>query len=107
MIRRPPRSTLFPYTTLFRSPYLPRRDVAPAPVGLRVVDIGVPVRGVPLRADGIERMQKLRSVRAPVVQLDGSETLVGTVELVDLVHEIAFAQMGIEVDDHYLPPVLR
>src|SRR3712207_9519148 len=26
MIRRPPRSTLFPYTTLFRSPVL-RRDV--------------------------------------------------------------------------------
>src|SRR2546427_1912642 len=25
MIRRPPRSTLFPYTTLFRSPGLPRR----------------------------------------------------------------------------------
>src|SRR2546429_2965361 len=25
MIRRPPRSTLFPYTTLFRSPQLPRR----------------------------------------------------------------------------------
>src|SRR2546430_4425174 len=25
MIRRPPRSTLFPYTTLFRSPKLPRR----------------------------------------------------------------------------------
>src|SRR5687767_16020991 len=27
MIRRPPRSTLFPYTTLFRSPWCPR----PAP----------------------------------------------------------------------------
>src|SRR3712207_7490699 len=29
MIRRPPRSTLFPYTTLFRSPnrrHLPKRD---------------------------------------------------------------------------------
>src|SRR6266403_1944022 len=26
MIRRPPRSTLFPYTTLFRSPYLHRSD---------------------------------------------------------------------------------
>src|SRR2546427_3366961 len=26
MIRRPPRSTLFPYTTLFRSRQLPRRD---------------------------------------------------------------------------------
>src|SRR3712207_8527813 len=29
MIRRPPRSTLFPYTTLFRS----RRPVAPGPPG--------------------------------------------------------------------------
>src|SRR5438876_7895101 len=28
MIRRPPRSTLFPYTTLFRSARLPRRVVA-------------------------------------------------------------------------------
>src|SRR2546426_7277889 len=26
MIRRPPRSTLFPYTTLFRSPRPPRRN---------------------------------------------------------------------------------
>src|SRR5256885_12140973 len=26
MIRRPPRSTLFPYTTLFRSPCFPERD---------------------------------------------------------------------------------
>src|SRR2546430_14642949 len=26
MIRRPPRSTLFPYTTLFRSPVLPARE---------------------------------------------------------------------------------
>src|SRR5688572_32721965 len=34
MIRRPPRSTLFPYTTLFRSPagdVLPRRDRDAAP----------------------------------------------------------------------------
>src|SRR6266480_6390523 len=28
MIRRPPRSTLFPYTTLFRSPRRPRRGRA-------------------------------------------------------------------------------
>src|SRR2546429_7149212 len=27
MIRRPPRSTLFPYTTLFRSPFGGRRDL--------------------------------------------------------------------------------
>src|SRR3712207_7487325 len=29
MIRRPPRSTLFPYTTLFRSPTAPARRTAP------------------------------------------------------------------------------
>src|SRR2546426_12422700 len=31
MIRRPPRSTLFPYTTLFRSNLLPVADVYAAP----------------------------------------------------------------------------
>src|SRR5256885_6760236 len=33
MIRRPPRSTLFPYTTLFRSetPVLPQRGAVPLP----------------------------------------------------------------------------
>src|SRR3712207_7545139 len=56
MIRRPPRSTLFPYTTLFRSaedvrvgvvplvvralPLLRRRRVVPVPGGR--VDLGVP-----------------------------------------------------------------
>src|SRR3712207_9116769 len=30
MIRRPPRSTLFPYTTLFRSPRRRRRRSSPA-----------------------------------------------------------------------------
>src|SRR2546422_3762136 len=29
MIRRPPRSTLFPYTTLFRSPFASRRSRKP------------------------------------------------------------------------------
>src|SRR2546430_4865806 len=28
MIRRPPRSTLFPYTTLFRSPHVPHKKAA-------------------------------------------------------------------------------
>src|SRR2546427_9327064 len=31
MIRRPPRSTLFPYTTLFRSPETVRSPCAPCP----------------------------------------------------------------------------
>src|SRR2546427_4906743 len=34
MIRRPPRSTLFPYTTLFRSDVLRAHDVVGAPVRL-------------------------------------------------------------------------
>src|SRR5436190_16657406 len=38
MIRRPPRSTLFPYTTLFRSPGVhrpPPHDLGPVPGGVR------------------------------------------------------------------------
>src|SRR2546429_6689743 len=36
MIRRPPRSTLFPYTTLFRSPFLrPTPWIAPGPPAAR------------------------------------------------------------------------
>src|SRR2546430_4552913 len=39
MIRRPPRSTLFPYTTLFRSPLDVERLAKEAAVG-RLVNIG-------------------------------------------------------------------
>src|SRR3712207_9442953 len=39
MIRRPPRSTLFPYTTLFRSHPVSVRDV---PVGMRLHRIAEP-----------------------------------------------------------------
>src|SRR3712207_7656992 len=38
MIRRPPRSTLFPYTTLFRSPRTMRVQVSP---GARVIVLRV------------------------------------------------------------------
>src|SRR2546422_6373467 len=36
MIRRPPRSTLFPYTTLFRSPNLTVADFRQAQVGRNI-----------------------------------------------------------------------
>src|SRR5690349_24108586 len=44
MIRRPPRSTLFPYTTLFRSPAR-CRSAPPLPTGRRRA--GRPPRGSP------------------------------------------------------------
>src|SRR3712207_6853207 len=44
MIRRPPRSTLFPYTTLFRSP-APRPRAARAPEPALHVLAGEPERG--------------------------------------------------------------
>src|SRR2546429_9587471 len=39
MIRRPPRSTLFPYTTLFRSALSRRRSSVPETTKLRVADL--------------------------------------------------------------------
>src|SRR3712207_8291886 len=54
MIRRPPRSTLFPYTTLFRS----RRQPVVLPLQLRVADRpAVPARRdvVPRRVRGGDR----------------------------------------------------
>src|SRR5688572_32233551 len=44
MIRRPPRSTLFLYTTLFRSPHLPVRLLRNL-VDAVAVDVEPPVRG--------------------------------------------------------------
>src|SRR5258708_26407693 len=52
MIRRPPRSTLFPYTTLFRSPDRPQRRCGRAGgfdhnVGFCGGGVGVPDAGLP------------------------------------------------------------
>src|SRR2546429_3651604 len=55
MIRRPPRSTLFPYTTLFRSCPVRRRVGAAAPF----------VSAFPLRAEGEVRPSRKRSWSRP------------------------------------------
>src|SRR2546422_6965984 len=56
MIRRPPRSTLFPYTTLFRSRDGPRAlaDHEPHTVPVEVVALGA-VTARSARVDGAER----------------------------------------------------
>src|SRR3712207_9154455 len=59
MIRRPPRSTLFPYTTLFRSVVRP------------VLDGRVPDAGVRLRDElDDRRVQRVRGVRGRRAALD-------------------------------------
>src|SRR5256885_11784510 len=54
MIRRPPRSTLFPYTTLFRSGLA---DVMQQPAHLRDLDVGADLGGddrrEPARLDNV------------------------------------------------------
>src|SRR3712207_9507954 len=69
MIRRPPRSTLFPYTTLFRSPF---RDLTPEETedvvrriddsGAKIVWCGI---STPRQEKWVARMRPL--LRAPVL----------------------------------------
>src|SRR2546430_17179274 len=55
MIRRPPRSTLFPYTTLFRSRGVVEALVTAAPA---VGQLGNPVAGVDRGRDGGRRVER-------------------------------------------------
>src|SRR5256885_7944344 len=57
MIRRPPRSTLFPYTTLFRSAHLVGGDRAPAAVRTRAGRAGGEAPGL----DGDRKSTRLNS----------------------------------------------
>src|SRR3712207_6969994 len=74
MIRRPPRSTLFPYTTLFRSrrrtavrPVGPIHGLGPRPAGLRRGGAGGPAGRGGVRRRGVGdlagRAGRLRGVR--------------------------------------------
>src|SRR5258708_13023699 len=58
MIRRPPRSTLFPYTTLFRSPFRSRRTGSPDTAGAARL-IGAPPGYVGYRSE--EHTSELQS----------------------------------------------
>src|SRR5256885_8292559 len=68
MIRRPPRSTLFPYTTLFRSPQ-GSVDVSARHLGYHAQSNRVSITGAPydsLRVTLFEQTVELSSVGAPV-----------------------------------------
>src|SRR5690348_18088748 len=83
MIRRPPSSTLFPYTTLFRSELLPAalRTLQVAQERVDGVDLLVRGFGVP-GADREERQQ----VHEVVVEQDGDRSEEHTSELQSPVH---------------------
>src|SRR2546425_7892531 len=73
MIRRPPRSTLFPYTTLFRSSAEADGGAQPAERGERQCREGVAERAIPLaRAEPIrseEHTSELQSLAYLVCRL--------------------------------------
>src|SRR5256885_9666655 len=68
MIRRPPRSTLFPYTTLFRSRLPPGRCRRPEAVGCRMNDASC--------------LLKLRSGPEPLLATDRKSTRLNSSHLV-------------------------
>src|SRR2546430_14155724 len=74
MIRRPPRSTLFPYTTLFRSDQLAALLAAPEPLG-RAVQPAQRLVHVPQVPPFLRREQKLllalHRVRALIGHVEG------------------------------------
>src|SRR2546423_11206398 len=75
MIRRPPRSTLFPYTTLFRSPRDdPRRHGAPKQGGRAIMPSGgIAVQGLAnLVRDEQRRAANAASAAVLTVEVIGS-----------------------------------
>src|SRR5260370_29304568 len=69
MIRRPPRSTLFPYTTLFRSHLEHIRTVA----GVDHVGIGSDFDRIPEAPVGLEAVDKFPALFEELARLERSE----------------------------------
>src|SRR2546426_11984448 len=90
MIRRPPRSTLFPYTTLFRSPLreIGTLDETPARVHARGVGRGHVGRG---RHPGQSRALPEHRA-APALHRDHREVASQRVPLVEVGRELADGQ---------------
>src|SRR5947199_6147257 len=69
MIRRPPRSTLFPYTTLFRSPHIILRDDQGIPDVDRAIPADVAAERVERVQDRKKHTSELQSLRHLVCRL--------------------------------------
>src|SRR5256885_11871214 len=65
MIRRPPRSTLFPYTTLFRSEAAGRQSIAPREEGVDVLLRRAREDGAHLRLRGRRSEEHTSELQSP------------------------------------------
>src|SRR2546430_7913046 len=81
MIRRPPRSTLFPYTTLFRSPLLPSGGTGDRPMALSAF-ILIDVAGDHTKS-AYKTIQRISGVKA-VYTVSGSYDLIVQIETENL-----------------------
>src|SRR3989475_13061589 len=69
MIRRPPRSTLFPYTTLFRSPYEGMAILYCTNAQSRPLEEAFRFRGIPYRLVGAVSFYERREVKEVLAYL--------------------------------------
>src|SRR3989475_12670474 len=100
MIRRPPRSTLFPYTTLFRSLKPKFRDAE------HVNDVADRLRGfgfvddVRFGRDWVEKLDRLRQVAAAVGLVVGAAVAVGAIIIIGTTIPKAGLQRHREIATH-------
>src|SRR5690349_23274730 len=95
MLRRPPRSTLFPYTTLFRSPP-PRKELLATREVIREAISALTARG---RA--VEPAVKIHIGRgAERMEADRRKLLISLVELLDNAAKFSPPDTPIWVDAH-------
>src|SRR2546426_4109188 len=113
MIRRPPRSTLFPYTTLFRSEIVakwPDRFVGLGTVPLQNVDLAVIelercVKQLNLRGVEINPNVAGKALTDPGLNLDRFFAKARELDIVIFMHPIGFTQ-GDRLMEHYLNNII-
>src|SRR5258705_3618405 len=84
MIRRPPRSTLFPYTTLFRSPYPSCGRTPLRVIAIRNLNSAPAISRIPLSRSE-EHTSELQSLRHLVCRLLLEKKKKNTLKYVDII----------------------
>src|SRR2546430_13216575 len=93
MIRRPPRSTLFPYTTLFRSL---RED--PAEIDLAVTQRAEPAGAADPRLEAAVHALPTGRLELCIFHVEGDDPLVIQVDELEIVETLQYEVRGVVVD---------